>query len=126
MKLLERTAIWLTALIVCAAFFGVAVLLESAQTPYRPRTAMEWLILVVGVPLGWFLSDAFGDWLSREPVGRWVDRRTSDRSFSWVRVCYLLFRTLFVLALITFTIWAGSTFMPGLRDLVARHFGPGV
>jgi hypothetical protein len=124
MKLLERAAIWLTALIVCAAFSGVVVLLGLAQIhPYRPRTALGWLVFVVGVPLSWILSEAFGALLGREPMGRWVDRRTSNKRFSWVRVWYLLLRTSFVLALVILTIWAGATYVPGLRDLVARHFG---
>ncbi len=127
MRMLERGAIWLTALIVVAAFSVVAVLLGLTQiSPYRPRSAIGWLVFVIGLPLGWPVSEAFGNFLGREPVGQWVDQRTSEKGFSWVRVLYLLLRTLFVLGLIILTIWAGATYVPGLRDLVARHFGAGV
>ena len=123
----ERAAIWITGLIICAAFSGVALLFGLAQIyPYRPRTAVGWLVFVIGLPLGWLVSEACGALLGREPVGRWVDQRTSEKGFSWVRVLYLLLRTLLVLGLIVLTIWAGATYVPGLRDLVARHFGAGV
>ena len=125
MKLLERAVSWFMGLIVCAAFLAAAVLFGLAQTyPYRPRSALAWLIFVVSIPLAWILSEAFGALLDREPAGQWVDRRTANKRFSWIRVLYLLLRTVLVLAVIALTIWFAVSYMPALRDLVTRHFGP--
>jgi uncharacterized membrane protein YdjX (TVP38/TMEM64 family) len=115
MTLLERAAIGLTVVIVCAAWAGVVLLLGLAQIhPYRPRTAVGWLVFVAGVPLAWILFETFGALLDREPMGRWVDRRTSNKRFSFVRILYLLVRTLLVLGLVLLTIWAGATYGPAL------------
>jgi hypothetical protein len=127
MKLLERAAIWITGLIICAAFSGVALLFGLAQIyPYRPRTPLAWLLFVLGVPLAWITTAAFGALLDREPMGRWVDRWTAANGFSWVRVLYLSFRTLFVMALLLLAIWVSVSYLPTLRNLVARNFGPDV
>ena len=127
MKLLERAIGWVTGLIVCGAFLALAVIFGLAQTyPYRPRTGLGWLLFVIGVPLAWVLSAAFEALLDREPVGRWVSRRTANKRFSWARVLYLLVRALCALAVIALTIWLAVSYVPTLRNLVTRHFGPGV
>ena len=125
MRLLERVRVRFTGLIACAAILAVAVLLGLAETyPYRPRTALGWLLFVfVGVPLGWIISGVFEALLDREPAGQWVKRRTAHKRFSWVRVLYLLVRTLFALAVIMLTIWFAISYVPALGDLVTRHFG---
>jgi hypothetical protein len=125
MKLLERVRVRFTGLIVCAAILAVAVLLGLAETyPYRPRTALGWLLFVfVGVPLGWIISGVFEALLDREPAGQWVNRRTANKPFSWVRVFYLLLRTLFLLAVILLTVWLAVSYLPALGDLGTRHFG---
>ena len=125
MKLLDRVGVRFTGLIACAAILAVAALLGLAETyPYRPRTALGWLLFVfVGVPIGWIISGAFEALVDRDPAGQWVNRRTASKRFSWVRVLYLLLRTLFLLALIMLTIWLAVSYVPALRDQVSRHFG---
>ena len=125
MKLHERVGVRFTGLIACTAILAVAVLLGLAETyPYRPHTALGWLLFVfVGVPLGWIISGAFEALLDREPAGQWVKRRTANKRFSWVRILYLLLRTLFALAAIMLTIWFAISYAPALRDQVSRHFG---
>src|SRR6476469_2780047 len=126
MKLPERVGVRFTQLIACATILAVAVLLGLAETyPYRPRTAFGWLLFIfVGVPIGWIISGAFEALVDRDPAGQWVDRRTASKRFSWVRVFYLLLRTLFLMALIVLTIWLAVSYVPALRDLVTRNFGP--
>lgn len=124
MRLLDRVSTWSTGLIVSVAFLAAVVLLGLAQIyPYRPRTATGWLLFVVGVPVAWVVSELVADLLDREPAGQWVDGRTANKPFSWVRVSYLLLRTLIVLAFIMFMIWCGATYAPALRDFVVGHFG---
>ncbi len=124
MRWIEKAVSWLTALIVGAAFWAAAMLFGLAQTyPYRPRTALGWLLFAIGIPLAWALSEAFGALLGREPAGQWVDRRTANKRFSWARVLYLLLRTLLLLAFIMLAIWLVVSYVPVLRGPVTRHFG---
>jgi hypothetical protein len=111
MTLFEKARIWFVALVAGAAVLAVAILFELAQIyPYRPHTYLGWMVFAVGVPLAWIISGALEALIDREPVGRWVDRQTADQRFSWGRALYLLVRTLFVLALFTFTIWLAGRF----------------
>ena len=125
MKLLERVGVRFTGLIACVGILAVAVLLGLVETcPYRPRTALGWLLFVLLA----FRSDGsypeplkpVGD---RDPAGQWVNRRTASKRFSWMRALYLLLRTFFLLALIMLTIWLAVSYVPALRDQVSRHFG---
>jgi hypothetical protein len=125
MKLRDRVRVRSTGLIACAAILAVAVLLGLAETyPYRPSTTLGWLLFVlVGIPIGWIISGAFEALVDRDPAGRWMNRRTASKRFSWVRVLYLFLRRLFLLAVVMLTIWVAVSYVPALRELGTWHFG---
>jgi hypothetical protein len=65
--------------------------------PWHPRSWHAWLLLVIlALPI-LIAGEWVGEKMLTNPLSRSVDRATAKRSFSWVRVVYLLALTIAVL-----------------------------
>jgi hypothetical protein len=77
--------------------------------PWHPTSWRTWLLFVVlALPIT-IVGEWFGETALNNRLSKSVDRATASRSFSWVRIAYLLALVLLVLALLFFgqRIWLG-------------------
>ena len=76
--------------------------------PWHPTSWRAWLLFGVLALPGWIVSEWLGETMLNNPLSKRVDRATVSRSFSWLRIGYLLGLALLVLGLLS----------------VGRHFWP--
>jgi hypothetical protein len=92
--------------------------------PFWPQTYLGWLLFLLFGPALFLVVEAAGEKLNREPMGRWVDTRTSEHRFSVTRVLYLLIKSVLVLGVIGGIIWAAHFYVPGVEEFLYENFGP--
>lgn len=84
------------AYVLVSAVLGGLALLQSF--PARPTSWVGWLLLFTLVVPVTIAAEFVGELLLRNPFTRAVDRRTKDKSFSWLRVLVGLVIMLVVVA----------------------------
>jgi hypothetical protein len=114
MTFVDRSSHWRTGLIVAAAVLALAVIVGLAQRPSDgPHSVWDWMLVGAVTVATWLALEVvgalLGNLVEREPVGRWVLRRTADKSFSSLRVLYLLARSLILIGCIGLAIWLLSS-----------------
>ena len=87
---------------VLAAYLVVSIMLSGLMLlqsyPTRPQSLTGWIVLfALALPLT-ILGEAVGEFLLRNRLSRAVERATQKRSFSWLRIGYVLILALFVIA----------------------------
>jgi len=86
-----------------------AALLLVDLWPWHPTSWRVWLLLVaIALPV-LIVGEWFGEALFNNPLSHSVGRATASRSFSWLRIGYLLGLALLVLGLLFLAMhrWAG-------------------
>src|SRR5690349_17486314 len=85
-----------------------AFLLLLYLFPYHPSSWGGWLILlIVALPVI-LVGEGIGRFLSSNPLARAVEAKTAGRSFSWLRIFFMLISMLLVGALVLVTLrWLG-------------------
>jgi hypothetical protein len=87
-----------------------------------PRTALRWGVVLVFGPIALFAVEACGEALNTAlgafPVRARVSARTKQISFSGLRVLYLLFETVIILAVIIAAGWLIRSIFPDQVSLV--------
>jgi hypothetical protein len=74
-------------LYVAISIFAAVVLLIYVFSHY-PKSIVGWvLFFVLALPIA-IIGEAIGEAIWRNPVARKLERLTSDRSLSWLRICY--------------------------------------
>ena len=77
--------------------------------PWHPSSWRTWLLFVVlALPIT-IVVEWLGETVLNKLLSKSVDRATASRSFSWLRIAYLVALVLLVLALLFFgqRIWIG-------------------
>ena len=92
--------------------------------PFWPRTGLGWFVFLLFAPAFIVIAEAVGEVLGREPLGRWVETRTSEHRFSGTRVLYQLIKSLLFLGAIGGIVWAVYHRVPGLAYFLHENFGP--
>ena len=77
--------------------------------PWHPTSWRAWLLFGVLALPGWIVSEWLGETVLNNPLSKRVDRATVSRSFSWLRIVYLLGLALLVLGLL----FLGEHLWPG-------------
>ena len=104
--LLRRILTFLGIYVVCSA--GATFLLLLNWFPYHPHSLSGWLVLfVVAVPVT-VVGEGIGKFLFSNPVARAIDAKTEGRSFSWLRISFMLIAMLLFSALVLVILhWLG-------------------
>jgi len=77
--------------------------------PWHPTSWRAWLLFLVIASPVMIAGEWFGETVLNNPLSKSVDRATASRSFSWLRIVYLLGLGLLVLGLLFLGkhLWAG-------------------
>ena len=89
--------------------FVAAGLLLLDLWPWHPSSWRAWLLFVVLALPVTLLVEWLGETVLNNPLSRSVDRGTASRSFSWLRIGYLVALAILVFALL----FLGSRLWPG-------------
>jgi hypothetical protein len=73
--------------------------------PFRPRSALGWVILVVAAVPVTVLGELIGDFLLKNRISASVDHGTRGTSLSWIRIGYVLCVFISFVAVVFFGIW---------------------
>jgi hypothetical protein len=88
-------------------FLGIYVAVSAIATlflllilfPDHPNSWLGWLVLfIVAVPII-LVGEGIGKFLYGNPLARAVDAKTAKRSFSWLRISFMLVSMLLFVAL---------------------------
>ena len=94
------------AYIALSAALGGLALLQSF--PARPTSWTGWLLLFALVIPVTVAAEFVGALVFRNPVSQSIERRTKDKSFSWLRILAGLVVMLLVFAVVFAVDWAFS------------------
>jgi hypothetical protein len=126
MNRIEQGIISCVALVVAAAFTGVALFFDLAQIhPYRPRTGTGWSLLVAAPLLVLGSLSLIARVVEQDPFARWLATHGRNGS-GWRTALYLPIRTVFVLGVLLLAMWYAVAQSPAMQSFIEQHFGPGV
>jgi hypothetical protein len=92
---MRRTVQFLTVYLVASLVLSGLMLLQAY--PQRPQSPTGWIVLLtLALPIT-LVGEAVGELLFRNRLSRTVERVTENRSFSWVRIGYVLVLALLVI-----------------------------
>jgi hypothetical protein len=101
----------------------ITIIMFTEGLPFRPRTVLGWVAFLLLAPVVFVAFEAGSALVDREPIGRWVEKRTGGTRFSVARITYVLLRAIVVLGLLMLVAWILSS-SPGVRRIVSAYFGP--
>ncbi len=106
MPKVKRVFQFLAAYVLASLVLGAVLVLQSY--PSAPQSVVQWGVLfVLAIPLT-LLGEAIGELLFRNSLTRAVDKATERKTFSWLRIGYMLVLALTVVALM----WALHQVLP--------------
>ena len=92
-----RRSNWLTIMpVVVSLWLLFCGLILLWLWPWRPATALQWVLFVVLGPIVWSALEYVGGLILSPKVGA----RISPRRFSWLRICYGVIAFLLCLAVV--------------------------
>src|SRR5450830_492134 len=67
-----------------AASFGMLIL----AFPSHPKTSMDWVwLFALALPVT-LAGELVGQFIFHNRIAKYIEKRSADRSLSWLRICY--------------------------------------